>query len=139
MIETGSDGTPGPPVALVVEDDPTLRAVLAYNLRREGYRVLEAADGPAGLAAAGRAGTRLVAVVLDLMLPGLDGLEVLRRLRADPSTRGAAVVVLTASTDEGARAAATAGGAAVVAKPFARADLLARVRAAAGARGPTPD
>src|SRR5215208_1514130 len=113
MTDTGSDGDRGPPVALVVEDDPTLRAVLAYNLRREGYRVLEAADGPAGLAA-GRAGTRLVAVVLDLMLPGLDGLEVLRRLRADPSTRGAAVVVLTASADKDAWAAATAGGAAVV-------------------------
>ena len=139
MTDTGSDGDRGPPVALVVEDDPTLRAVLAYNLRREGYRVLEAADGPAGLAAAGRAGTRLVAVVLDLMLPGLDGLEVLRRLRADLSTRGAAVVVLTASADQDAWAAAAAGGAAVVAKPFARADLLARVRAAAGARGPTPD
>jgi CheY-like chemotaxis protein len=107
----GSDAAAGGPVALVVEDDPTLRAALASNLRREGYRVLEAADGPAALAAGRRAGSRLVAVVLDLMLPGLDGLEVLRRLRADPATRAAAVVVVTARPVADVQAAALAAGA----------------------------
>ena len=117
---------------LVVEDDQTLLTVVAYNLRRAGFRVLEAADGLAGLDAARLAGPELAAVVLDRMLPGRDGLEVLRQLRADPETRDVGVVVISASTDEETRAAALAAGAnAFVSKPFGLEDLLQHVRDAA--------
>ena len=58
---------------LVVEDDPTLLSTLAYNLSREGYRVLTAADGETGLALARREVSRLDLVVLDVMLPGISG------------------------------------------------------------------
>jgi len=71
---------------LVIEDDPDIVELLRYNLEREGLRVLVATDGEHGLADAARHQPDLV--LLDLMLPGLDGLEVCRRLRAQDATRG---------------------------------------------------
>ena len=65
---------------LVVEDDPTLLSTLAYNLTREGYRVLTAADGESGLGLAQREDSALDLVVLDLMLPGINGFQVLRQI-----------------------------------------------------------
>ena len=114
---------------LVIEDDRSLLLVLAYNLRRAGFAVVEADDGPSGLAAAQRAGRDLVAVVLDRMLPGMDGLDVLRELRADPALRHAGVVVISASIDPETRAAALAAGAnAFVPKPFGLEELVQQVR-----------
>ena len=75
---------------LVVEDDPTVAEVVLAYLRRAEYEVEYAADGPAALACAARAWPDLV--VLDLMLPGIDGLEVCRRLR---ETAPVAVIMLT--------------------------------------------
>ena len=71
---------------LVVEDDPTLLSTLAYNLSREGYRVLTAADGESGLALAQREDGTLDLVVLDIMLPGINGFQVLRQICAPPRT-----------------------------------------------------
>jgi DNA-binding response OmpR family regulator len=81
---------------LVVDDDPTVSDVVRRYLERAGYAVTQAGDGPAALALAGEFHPDLV--VLDLMLPGLDGLEVYRRLREHDSR--AAVIMLTALGEE---------------------------------------
>jgi DNA-binding response OmpR family regulator len=111
---------------LIVEDDRSLLAGLALNLRKAGYRVRTAADGEAGLAELARERPDLV--VLDLMLPGIDGLEILRRIRS--SDAALPVVVLTALAGEGDKVQGLDLGANdYVTKPFSIAELLARVRA----------
>ena len=83
---------------LIVEDEQSLVDVLTYNLTREGYEVEVAMDGRDGLQ---RARTLLPdLVVLDLMLPLIDGLEVCRRLRADTTTQHIRILILTARADE---------------------------------------
>src|SRR5688572_11630694 len=84
--------------ALLIEDEADILEVVTYNLRREGFSILAARYGEAGLALAREKNPDLV--VLDLMLPGLDGLEVWRRLKADPVTRPIPVVMLTAKGEE---------------------------------------
>ena len=83
---------------LIVEDERSLREVLTYNLAKEGFRIETAADGRDGL----RKAQALVPdlVILDLMLPVLDGLEVCRQLRADPRTQHVRVLMLTARSEE---------------------------------------
>ena len=81
---------------LIVEDDRSLAEVLDYNLRQDGYQTLVAQRRP-GRPAAGQAPPPDL-VVLDLMLPMIDGLEICRRLRADPVTRNILVLMLTAKT-----------------------------------------
>ena len=121
---------------LVVEDEPTIAEVLARYLDRAGYEAQTAADGPAAVAAA-HAG-RPDLVVLDLILPGFDGLEVMRRLHADLDGR-VAVIVLTARGEESDRVIGLRSGADdYVVKPFspARARRARRCGAApGGARG----
>jgi DNA-binding response OmpR family regulator len=116
---------------LLVEDDPSLLAGLSLNLRKAGYRVLTAADGAAALAAL--EAQHLDLVLLDLMLPVVDGHEVLSRIRsADASLP---VVVLTALGGENDKVRGLDVGANdYVTKPFSIAELLARVRAALRAR-----
>ncbi len=110
---------------LVVDDEPTLVATLKYNLERESFRVLEAADGEAALEAA-RAG-RPDLVVLDLMLPGLSGLEVCRILRKETRVP---IIMLTAKDDEVDKVVGLETGADdYVTKPFGMPELMARVRA----------
>ena len=112
---------------LVVEDEPTIAEVLARYLDRAGYEAQTAADGPAAVAAA-HAG-RPDLVVLDLILPGFDGLEVMRRLHADLDGR-VAVIVLTARGEESDRVIGLRSGADdYVVKPFSPAELVARVDA----------
>ncbi|MDF2758004.1 MAG: two component transcriptional regulator, winged helix family [Thermomicrobiales bacterium] len=112
---------------LIVEDDPTLLTTLAYNLLREGYRVLTAADGEAGLALARQELAGLDLVVLDLMLPKLGGLQVLRHLRAETDIP---ILILSARGEEQDRIDGLELGADdYVVKPFALRELLARVRA----------
>jgi DNA-binding response OmpR family regulator len=112
---------------LVVEDDPILLSTLAYNLLHEGYRVLTAADGEAGLALARQELARLDLVVLDLMLPKLSGLQVLRHLRAETDIP---ILILSARGEEQDRIDGLELGADdYVVKPFALRELLARVRA----------
>lgn len=116
---------PTPRRVLVVDDDPTVTEVVAGYLRRAGFTVDRAADGPAALAGAAAAPPDLV--VLDLMLPGVDGLEVCRRLRArDPVP--VPVVMLTARGDEEDRILGLEVGADdYVTKPFSPRELVLRV------------
>jgi DNA-binding response OmpR family regulator len=110
---------------LVVDDEPTLVATLKYNLEREGYEVVTASDGESGLEAA-RA-KRPDLVILDLMLPGMSGLEVCRSLRRESS---APVLMLTARGTETDKVVGLELGADdYVTKPFSMPEVLARVRA----------
>ncbi|MFF4364781.1 response regulator transcription factor [Streptomyces sp. NPDC001594] len=115
---------PAPPArVLVVDDDPTVAEVVTGYLTRAGHSVHHAADGPAALDAAARHEPDLV--VLDLMLPGIDGLEVCRRLRAE---RPVPVIMLTARGDEDDRIAGLELGADdYVTKPFSPRELVLRV------------
>src|SRR3954453_17522476 len=83
---------------LVVEDDRSLAEVLSYNLKANGYEVIVATDGQDGLLKAQTKSPDVI--VLDLMLPVVDGLDVCRRLRADGSTRDLLIVMLTAKAEE---------------------------------------
>ncbi|MEA2594862.1 MAG: two-component system, OmpR family, response regulator MtrA [Thermomicrobiales bacterium] len=113
---------------LVVEDDPTLLSTLSYSLSRSGYRVLLAADGETALATARREGMRLDLVLLDVMLPGINGLQVLRQLRVDSDVP---VLMLSARGEVQDKIDGLELGADdYVVKPFALRELLARVRAA---------
>jgi DNA-binding response OmpR family regulator len=109
---------------LLVEDEPTLLATIRYNLRREGYEVLTAADGEAALASAA-SGPDLV--ILDVLLPKLDGYEVCRRIRRHSSVP---ILMLTAKSDEIDRVVGLELGAGdYLTKPFSMRELLARVKA----------
>jgi len=111
---------------LIVEDDPTLRQALTFNLAREGYEVTSAADGESALEAARN--ERLDLVLLDVMLPGMSGVEVLRVLRREGITTP--VIILSAKGDEIDRVVGLKVGADdYVAKPFSRPELLARIEA----------
>ena len=110
---------------LVVEDEISLRSTIAYSLRRDGHEVLTAADGEQALAAWASGPCDLV--LLDLMLPKIDGLEVCRRLRQSSSVP---IVMLTARTDEIDRVVGLEIGADdYVTKPFSMRELMARVKA----------
>jgi DNA-binding response OmpR family regulator len=110
---------------LVVDDEPTLVATLKYNLEREGYHVVTAGDGETGLSAA-RA-NRPDLILLDLLLPAMDGLEICRILRREMTTP---ILMLTAKTDEIDKVVGLELGADdYVTKPFSMRELLARVRA----------
>ena len=120
---------------LVVEDDDDLRETLAYNLRVEGYETLLAADGVAALELARRQPVALV--ILDVMLPRLDGLSVLRQLRARPETAALPVLMLTARAEESDIVVGLELGADdYVTKPFSWNELRARLRALLRRGGP---
>ncbi|MBI4605888.1 MAG: response regulator transcription factor [Planctomycetes bacterium] len=111
---------------LIIEDEPDIIEVIEYNFRREGYNVVSATNGEKGLEIART--RRPSAVILDLMLPGLDGIEVARRLRQDPATSGIAIVMLTAKGEESDIVLGLGVGADdYVVKPFRPKELLARV------------
>ena len=117
---------------LVVDDEPMVREVVATYLRRDGLRVEEAADGPSALA--WLADHRPDLVVLDIMLPGTDGLTILRRLRAEGQIP---VILLTARTEEADRVLGLELGADdYVVKPFSPRELAARVRTVLRRSGP---
>jgi DNA-binding response OmpR family regulator len=112
---------------LVVEDERQTARLLEYILTKEGYQVARAADGPQALLAA--ASFFPDAVLLDLQLPGLSGLEVLRHLRAEPANAGLVILVLTASSFEVAPTAVLDAGAnAHCTKPIAPSTLLRTLR-----------
>src|SRR4249919_1980193 len=113
---------------LIVEDDRSLAEVLEYNLRQDGYQTAVANDGQDGLRQARLKSPDLV--LLDLMLPMVDGLEVCRRLRADPVTRNMLVLMLTAKSEETDEVVGfSVGTDDYVAKPFSVKVLLERIRA----------
>jgi two-component system phosphate regulon response regulator PhoB len=113
---------------LVIEDDRSLAEVLSYNLKAAGYEVLVATDGQDGLLKAETKSPDLV--VLDLMLPVVDGLDVCRRLRAQPTTREIPIVMLTAKAEESDEIVGFSLGADdYVTKPFSVKILLERIKA----------
>src|SRR5690606_32445453 len=114
------------PRLLLIEDEPDLRAGLVHNLSLDGYDVDVAADGRAGLARAQSGSYALI--LLDLMLPHLSGIEVLRRLRAEG--RNTPVIILSAKgQDQDKVAGLELGADDYVTKPFGVAELAARIRA----------
>jgi putative two-component system response regulator len=120
---------PEAPIVLVVEDDRANRVLLTHLLERAGYRPVTAEDGPSGLAAAFEIAPDVV--LLDIGLPGMDGLEICRRLRADPRTVALPVVLLTGRTSvDDVVAGLDAGADDFLSKPFHEAELLARLRSA---------
>jgi two-component system alkaline phosphatase synthesis response regulator PhoP len=114
------------PKILVIDDESVIVDLVSAYLRNEGYKVLTESDGVAGLAAARR--TKPDLIVLDVMLPGLDGIELLRRLRQESD---AYVIMLTARADEVDKIIGLSVGADdYLTKPFSPRELVARVKAA---------
>jgi len=116
------------PDVLVVEDEPDIRHLIVHHLEREGFRCREASTGADALRAVRTSTPDLI--VLDLMLPEMDGLTVCRRLRGEPATAAVPIIMLTAKSDEVDRVVGLELGADdYVAKPFSPKELVARVRA----------
>jgi DNA-binding response OmpR family regulator len=113
---------------LLVEDEPNIAEAIRFILMRDGWQVSHVADGAEALGMV--AGMRPDLIILDHMLPGLSGLEVLAALRADPATMRIKVLMLTARGQGRDREAAVLAGAdRFMAKPFSNAEILAEVRA----------
>src|SRR5438552_4000617 len=113
---------------LVVDDEPDIVALVAYHLAKAGYSVSTATSGTEGLAVARR--DKPAIIVLDLMLPGLSGLEVMEELRADVATCGIAVLMLTARREESDRIKGlTLGADDYLTKPFSPQELVLRIGA----------
>jgi DNA-binding response OmpR family regulator len=118
-----------PPRILVVDDDPAVREVLRSTLARDGHEVLAAASGMEGLVRAQAESPDLV--LLDVMMPGMDGWEVLKLLKLDAATREIPVVILSVRAEPRDRIRALQEGAVdYVAKPFAVDELLASLAVA---------
>ena len=114
---------------LLVEDDPDIRELVAYKLTRGGFEVIEAADGLAALQAA--RSRRPDAVVLDMGLPRLSGIEVCRELRAAPATVAVPIIMLTGAVRlQELEQAYAAGASDYLVKPFSPRELQRRVEAA---------
>ena len=114
---------------LVVDDEEDILELVRYNLAREGYKILCASSGEDGLKVAKAEKPNLI--VLDLMLPGIDGLDVTRRLKADDATRKIPIVMLTAKGEESDIVTGLELGAEdYITKPFSPRVLVARIKAA---------
>ncbi len=112
---------------LVAEDEPGIIESLHFLLSRAGYAVEIETEGAEALTAALERTPDVL--VLDVMLPGMDGYEILRRLRSDSRTSGLPVIMLTAKSQREDREAALSSGADVfITKPFANADIIAAVK-----------
>jgi DNA-binding response OmpR family regulator len=119
------------PKVLIVEDEPHIVESLTFLLGREGFEVTAVEDGEAALGAL--AGALPSVLVLDAMLPGMDGFAVLRRLRSEPRTARLPVLMLTAKAQRRDRVTAEALGVdRFMTKPFSNAEFIAAVRGLAG-------
>jgi two-component system phosphate regulon response regulator PhoB len=113
---------------LVIEDDPDILEILDYNLQQEGFEIFSAEDGERGLREA--AVHQPALILLDLMLPGIPGLEVCRRLRSKDATRNTPLIMVTAKGEESDIVAGLELGAHdYITKPFRVRELVARVHA----------
>ncbi len=116
---------------LVVEDEPNISEAIRFILRRDGWSVAICDSGTEALDSVRSHDPHLV--ILDAMLPGLSGFDILRALRGQPGTAALPVILLTARGGQASRDMAYAAGASMfMAKPFANADLLAAVRQLVG-------
>lgn len=115
---------------LIIEDDPDIAESLRYNLEREGLRAQIADTGEKGLMAAIDEKGAPALIILDLMLPGMSGTELCRRLRREPNTRKTPIIMLTAKASEAERITGLDLGADdYITKPFSVRELMARIRA----------
>ena len=113
---------------VVIEDEPDIQEIITYNLKREGYQVTAVSRGDEGLTVVRNQAPSLV--ILDLMLPGMDGLSVCQQLRADPLTKDTPIVIVSAKEEESDVVIGLGLGADdYVPKPFSPRELLARVKA----------
>lgn len=113
---------------LVVDDEPDIIELVTYNLRKEGFEVIPARDGEEGMAQMRRG--RFDLVILDLMLPGMPGLDLCRFIRSKPDTHALPIIMLTARSEETDRVVGLETGADdYMTKPFSPRELVARVRA----------
>jgi len=113
---------------LIVDDEPDLVELVSYNLKKEGFQVATAPDGGVALEKARKKNFDLI--ILDLMLPGIQGIELCRILRNDPKTERVPIIMLTAKGDEADRVRGLETGADdYMAKPFSPRELVARVKA----------
>jgi len=120
-----------PATILVVDDDPVIQKLLAVNFEMEGYRVVTAGDGEEALAQV--ASEQPDAVVLDVMMPKIDGIEVVRRMRADAAAAAIPVLLLSARAQaKDIAEGLDAGADAYMTKPFDPLDLLERVASLIG-------
>lgn len=116
------------PLVLIVEDEPSLVALLRYNLEKSGYRVDEAVDGQEALLKVQEEKPDLI--LLDWMLPQMSGLEVCRQVRRSQASRNIPIIMLTARGEESDRVRGLDSGADdYISKPFSPGELLARMRA----------
>ena len=116
-----------PGQVMLIEDEANIAEAIRFILSRDGWSVRVESDGVAGLAAIAQARPDLL--ILDLMLPGMSGLEILTQLRASPATRALPVLMLTAKGQGRDREAAElAGVSAFMTKPFDNAEIRAKVR-----------
>lgn len=116
------------PRVLIVEDDRALSDILFYNLQKEGFNTFRAFDGREALEQARQKQPDIV--ILDLMLPGIDGIEVCRQIRKNASTSAAGILMLTAKTEEVDQLVGFSAGADdYVVKPYSMRVLLERIRA----------
>jgi DNA-binding response OmpR family regulator len=116
--------------ALIIEDDPDIAETVRYNLASEGFATRIAATGEEGLSLALDPHSSPSVIILDLMLPGMNGMDLCRRLRREDQTRRTPIIMLTAKASETDRIAGLDLGADdYIAKPFSVRELLARVRA----------
>jgi DNA-binding response OmpR family regulator len=130
---SGGEAERPQPVVLAVDDDEDILELVAFRLERSGYTVLRARDGEEALQVAREQRPDLV--VLDVMMPKLDGFEVTRRLRADELTRSTPIILLTArAQDADVQTGFDAGADDYLRKPFSPQELRARVQAILGRR-----
>ncbi len=123
---------------LIIEDEAPIRELLRYNLEKEGYEVTEAADGESGLNIAQELPPDLV--VLDLMLPGMDGYQVCYRIKSGEKLKHTPVIMLTAKSEEADEVIGLGVGADdYVTKPFSPRILLARIKAVLRRRQEEPE
>jgi DNA-binding response OmpR family regulator len=125
--------TDSPPRVLVVEDDPNVRGLLQTLLSSEGYEVVTASDGLAGLVKLSSAKPALM--LLDLMMPDLGGVRVLEELRADPTLSDVPVIVVTGKVEAVPGLRDVLGDNNVFVKPFGVTELLGRVAEITGGAG----
>jgi phosphate regulon transcriptional regulator PhoB len=122
---------------LVVDDEPDIVELVSYNLKKEGFEISSASDGEEALAKIRK--EKFDFLILDLMLPGIQGMELCRILRSDPRTKNLPVIMLTAKGEEVDRILGLEIGADdYISKPFSPRELVARVRAVMRRTAETP-
>ncbi len=117
---------------LTIDDSASIRQMVSLTLKTAGYEVLEAVDGKDGF---GKATSNTVdAVITDLNMPNMNGIEFIKAYRADPSSKGIPIILLTTESDENLkREAKEAGASGWIVKPFKQDQLLAVIKKVAGA------